>query len=244
LVDVIQRRKLYEEVVDRIQQMILSGVLNSGDRLPSEQQLSDQFGVSRTAIREAVKALAERGLVRVRQGQGTFVVLPSSDRASEFLSMFLQLNKRSITELVEARRAIELEAVALAAARRTDDDLTRITECLEGMRYIQSSAAADPEPFIEADVEFHLNIARATRNEIFPFMLNVLRDLLRENIRQALQAPQTRSRALGEHEKVFAAIKEGDADKARMTMIRHLENAQQWVQSAVVARISVTKLEK
>lgn len=229
---IIQRRKLYEEVADRVQQMIISGTLRPGDRLPPEPQLSEQFGVSRTAIREAVRVLVERCLIEVRQGQGTFVVLPSSDRASEFLSLFLQLTNRSITELLEARRAIELEAAALAAVRRDEDDLRRIAACLDGMRYIQSSPTVDPEPFIESDVQFHLQIARATRNEIFTFMLTVLRDLLRENIRQALRAPQTRSRAIAEHEKVLNAIKKGDPEEARSTMVKHLENAQQWARDA------------
>lgn len=229
---VIQRRKLYEEVADRIQQMVVSGVLRPGDRLPPEPQLSGQFGVSRTAIREAVRALAERGLVEVRQGQGTFIVLPSSHRASEFLSLFLQLTNRSIGELLEARRAIELEAVALAAGRRTEDDVRKMSTFLDGMRYIQSSPTVDPGPFIDSDVQFHLQIARSTRNEIFTFMLTVLRDLLRENIRRALEAPEARSRAIAGHEKILRALERGDATEARMAMNEHLDNAQKWVEAA------------
>lgn len=233
--EIIQRKKLYEEVAERLQHTIVSGALHPGDRLPTEQRLSEQFGVSRTAVREAVKALAERGLVSVRQGQGTFVVHPSSHRASEFLTMFLQLTNRNISELIEARRAIEVEAAALAAVRRTKEDLEGIARCLDAMKYIRSSATADAETFVEADVQFHLHIARATRNQIFTFMLAVLRDLLRENVRQALRAPQTRVRALEEHEKVFRAIKSGDSERARTAMTRHLENAEQWAQDGLAA---------
>jgi GntR family transcriptional regulator, transcriptional repressor for pyruvate dehydrogenase complex len=239
--EIIQRKKLYEEVAERLQHTIVSGALHPGDRLPTEQRLSEQFGVSRTAVREAVKALAERGLVSVRQGQGTFVVHPSSHRASEFLTMFLQLTNRNISELIEARRAIEVEAAALAAVRRTKEDLEGIARCLDGMKYIRSNTTA---AFIEADVQFHLHIARATRNQIFTFMLAVLRDLLRENVRQALRAPQTRSRALEEHEKVFRAIKSGDSERARAAMSRHLENAEQWVQDGLAAGRSVANPEE
>ena len=232
---VISRRNLYEEVTDRIQQMILSRSFRPGDRLPTEQQLAERFGVSRTAVREAVKALAERGLVRVRQGRGTFVALPSADRASEFLSLFLQLNDRSITELLEARRAIELEAVALAAVRRTDDDLRRISSCLERMRHIIEQAPADLGPFIDWDVQFHLHIARATRNEIFTFMLAVLRDLLRRNFSQAIRAPSARSRAIAAHEEILRALERGDPDKARAVMREHLDTAERWVEEAAAA---------
>lgn len=233
--EIILRRNLHEQITDRIQDMILSRSFRPGDRLPTEQQLADQFGVSRTAVREAVKALAERGLVRVRQGQGTFVALPSTDRATEFLSLFLQLNDRSVTELLEARRAIELEAVALAALRRTDEDLQRISACLDSMRYIEEGPAVDPGPFIDSDVQFHLHIARATRNEIFTFMLTVLRELLRRTFSQALLAPGARSRSIEAHERILRALAEGDPDAARTAMGEHLEIAQKWVEEATAA---------
>lgn len=233
---VILRRNLYEQVTDRIQEMILSRSFRPGDRLPTEQQLADQFGVSRTAVREAVKALAERGLVRVRQGRGTFVALPSADRASEFLTLFLQLNDRTITELLEARRAIELEAVALAAIRRTDEDLRQISSCLERMQYIiEQGPDVDLGPFIDWDVQFHLHIARATRNEIFTFMLTVLRELLRRNFGQALRAPGARSRTIAAHEQILRALEQGDPDAARTVMRQHLDTAERWVEEATAA---------
>jgi GntR family transcriptional regulator, transcriptional repressor for pyruvate dehydrogenase complex len=234
--ETIPRRNLYEEVTDRIQHMILCGPLRPGDRLPTEQQLADQFGVSRTAVREAVKALVERGIVRVRQGQGTFVAIPSTDRASEFLSLFLQLTNRNITELLEARRAIELEAVTLAALRRTDDDLHQIAECLDGMRYIELSPTVDPGPFLDSDVRFHLHIAQATRNEIFVFMLTVLRDLLRQSFSKILRAPAVRLRAIAGHEQILRALQGRDPDAARAAMREHLENAQKWAEDAAAAQ--------
>jgi GntR family transcriptional repressor for pyruvate dehydrogenase complex len=233
---VIPRRNLYEQVTDRIQAMIVSRRFQPGDRLPTEQQLAAQFGVSRTAVREAVKTLADRGLVRVRQGQGTFVVLPSLDRAGEFLGLFLQLNNCTIAQLLEARRAIELEAVALAATRRTDEDLRQIGACLDGMRYIESNPMADPEPFISSDVQFHLGIARATRNGIFIFMLTVLRELLRRNFSEAIRAPGATSRTIAAHEQILRALEAGDPDAARSVMQEHLDTAERWVEEAAAAQ--------
>jgi GntR family transcriptional repressor for pyruvate dehydrogenase complex len=215
--------------------MIVSRQFRPGDRLPTEQQLANQFGVSRTAVREAVKTLADRGLVRVRQGQGTFVDLPTSDRVSEFLSLFLQLNNCTIAELLEARRAIELEAVTLAAVRRTDDDLRQMSACLDRMRYIEGGPNLDIEPFITFDVQFHLHIVSATRNEIFTFMLTVLRELLRRNFSQALRAPAARSRTIAAHEQILQALEQGDPETARAVMRDHLDTAGRWVAEAAAA---------
>lgn len=220
----VSRKRLSEEVADRLEETILDGELRLGDKLPPEPALAKRFGVSRTAIREAVKALAEKGLVRVQQGQGSFVTRPSAQHATELLNLYLRLTESAVFELLEVRHAVEVEVAALAAARRTDEELHAIEAALRQMlATMEVDDVAAEEAFIEADITFHLAIAQATHNHIFVFILTTLRELMRENIRQGSQGPDGRRQAAAQHERILAALMAGDAGRARDAMVAHLD---------------------
>ena len=125
----IERQRLFMEVSEQLEKMILSGLYKPGHKLPSEQTLANEFGVSRNVIREAYKSLMERGLVSVKQGKGTFVTAPHLNLVAQALNRFIQsTEKTSHTNLYEIRRVLEVASVKLAAKRANNEDLVTMEE--------------------------------------------------------------------------------------------------------------------
>src|SRR5574338_442321 len=120
------KERLYQEIVDQIQQQILSGALKPGDQIPAERDLAERFGVSRTAVREAIKSLTEKGLIEVFVGRGTFVTNLSPDRVVESMTLLLRTEPHNVASLQEARELLEIPTARLAALRRTDANLDRL----------------------------------------------------------------------------------------------------------------------
>ncbi|HKD76899.1 MAG TPA: GntR family transcriptional regulator, partial [Ktedonobacterales bacterium] len=159
----IQATKLFEQVAVQIEQQILLGGLRSGDRLPTERELAEQFHVSRTAVREALKTLAQKGLVDMRPGRGTIVIDGTSQalRDSLGLVMRMSLSDRS-HNLVEVREILEPEIAAMAAARATEQDIAALQAAVD----VMDATLHDADAFIDADNQFHLMLARATQNAL------------------------------------------------------------------------------
>ncbi|MEJ2292878.1 MAG: FadR/GntR family transcriptional regulator, partial [Deinococcales bacterium] len=173
----LQHRKLYEQVVERIRQQILSGELKSGDQLPNERSLGERYGVSRTVIREAMKTLIQSGLVEVRRGQGTFVVDGTADALKQSLRLMMGFaSEERIGEMVEVRELLEPEIASRAAQRRTENDLVALRAAVRDM----DVALDDARTFIEADNRFHVTLAVATQNHVIPRLLDSVVDLLQE----------------------------------------------------------------
>ena len=152
------KERLYQEIVDQIQQQVLSGALKPGDQIPAERDLAERFGVSRTAVREAIKSLTEKGLIEVFVGRGTFVTNLSPDRVVESMTLLLRNEPDSVANLQEARVLVEVPTARLAAMRRTNEHLERLrTICDE----IEQESSISPR-LIDGDTEFHVQVARAT----------------------------------------------------------------------------------
>lgn len=171
------RERRYEEIALQLQARILSGELAPGDRIPGERDLAAQLCVSRTAVREAIKALAERGLVRVTIGRGTFVTEPSTDHLAHSMALLLHKERDAIASLSEARSLLEIPIARLAARHRTDEHLARLAGILDRFdRLIDSPRAA-----IDVDDEFHSELARAAGNPVLAAMSEMVSALLRED---------------------------------------------------------------
>jgi GntR family transcriptional repressor for pyruvate dehydrogenase complex len=212
--------RLYEQIVAQIEARILDGELRPGDKLPAERELAEQFGVSRTAIREAMKALMLSGLVEIRPGRGTFVTNSTSVVVRNSIDMLVRVGSEAgIQDLIEVREILEPEIAALAAVRASEEDIRSMEEAVAAM----DQAMEDADTFVEADLDFHLALAQGTNNALIPVLIDSLVDLLREHRERAANVEGGLERGQAFHEIILDAVKNKDANGARKSMRAHLE---------------------
>jgi len=220
----IQTERLYKQIVDQIERRIAAGDLKLGDQLPAEPELAQQFGVSRTAVREAVKALCEKGLLEIRPGRGTFVINERPDVIRHSLSLLMSLDPtEGSRSLVEVREILEPEIAALAATRITEEHIATMREAVAMM----DTALDNVDVFVEADLDFHLALAEASQNLIIPALIDTIIDLLREQRRQTGLVNGGLKRGQYHHKKILEAVIRRDPEAARIAMQRHLEQVRQ-----------------
>jgi GntR family transcriptional regulator, transcriptional repressor for pyruvate dehydrogenase complex len=222
-----RKQKLSEKLAAALRERLLSGVFQPGDKLPTESQLTAEFGVSRTVVREAVAALASDGLVEARQGAGVFVM---DHPATAFGALGSEMGSKLSMALnvLEVRMAIEIESAGLAALRRSGAQEAAIEEAfLEFDRLLTAG-----EPTSSADFAFHRAIAEATGNPFYIEVLEVLgrrtipRDLVNELAAEIVQTRAYQAQLQSEHRDIMDAISAGDADRARKAMRSHLSRSQ------------------
>lgn len=215
----IRSGRLYEQIVAQIEERILDGDLNPGDQLPAERDLAEQFGVSRTVIREAMKALTQSGLVVIQPGRGTFVTDSTSMVMRHSLDMLVRVgHETGVKDLIEVREILEPEIAALAAVRASDEDILAMEEAVNAMEM----AMDDTETFIEADLDFHLALAQGADNTLIPVLIDTLVDLLREHRKRAAGVKGGLQRGQAYHKLILEAIRNNNADAARDAMQAHL----------------------
>ena len=221
------RRNLVAEVVQELRDQIGGGAFAVGDRLPSEAQLTESFSVSRTVIREAIATLRADGLVEPRQGAGVFVLEPVEAAQRPF--QIVDLDKiSSIIEMLELRTAVEMEAAALAAARRSPAPEEEIYDAEAEVRAL----AREGQATTEADFRFHRAVALAANNPRFVEFLDVMGPTVipRSNLQVSAsqRSPESYIALIsGEHRAIADAIAAGDAGAARDAMRKHLKGSQQ-----------------
>ena len=227
--------KLSDQVAAQLQEMVLSNAIRPGEKLPPERELCELLGVSRTVVREAVRALVAKGLLEVRRGGGTVVRSPDPALVSEMMTIMLSAGGRDIafTHVQEVRRLLEVELAGLAAERRDDADLARMQAQLDAM----AQFAADPERWAVADVAFHAAIAVATHNPLYPVLLSSISEMLIEVRRTGIRLPDTPGRAYEHHQKIFTQIHAGSRAGARKAMQDHLQESEQTFQRARFSKI-------
>jgi GntR family transcriptional regulator, transcriptional repressor for pyruvate dehydrogenase complex len=216
--EAIQKTKVYEEVAAQLERMILDGAFQPGDKLPPERELSERFGVSRSAVREAIRSLELKGFVEPRPGEGTLVRTPSLDSLLNPLASLLGQKRELVIELLDVRMMIEPPLAARAARNAEPGEIARLEEILERQR----ERVAKQEVAIEEDSEFHYTIVRAAKNSVILKVLDMMMDILRESREQSLQVEGRRERSLAGHRRIFNAIKRRDADAAEAAMRQHL----------------------
>jgi DNA-binding FadR family transcriptional regulator len=219
------RRGLADQLVEHLVAAILHGDHPPDSRLPPEDRLAELFKVSRLTVREAVKELRHKGVVRVEQGRGTFVN-PSS-RWSPLDPALLMARASSAegtrdlaVKLTEARRLVEVGVAGVAAGRRTAQDVTELRRCLDRMR--ETSAKDDVDGFTAADIEFHQAVMAAADNPFITALFEPLVDLLFEVRRAASGFKPGRETAIEAHTRVLDAIEAGSPEAAREAMSVHL----------------------
>ena len=213
------KERLYQEIVDQIQQQILSGALKPGDQIPAERDLADRFGVSRTAVREAIKSLTEKGLIEVFVGRGTFVTNLSPDRVVESMTLLLHNEPHNVASLQEARELLEVPTARLAASRRSDTHIARLRAIMAEM---EQETTISPR-LVDGDTEFHVEVARATGDPVLVLLSQTIVALLRTErlYREDFDVARLPT-ALADHRDIVDAIADGDPDRAAQAMTEHL----------------------
>jgi GntR family transcriptional repressor for pyruvate dehydrogenase complex len=230
------RERLYEQVADHIEDLVSTGKLQVDDRLPPERDLAEKLGVARGVVREAVKVLDARGLVRVEPGRGTFVTEGSAESISEHVSRLFRMGRLTYEDLIEVRKVLEVEIAYFAAGRADLDNLEMMRQAIEQM----DQRLDNPEEYIEADLSFHLALARATQNGMFLLLIEVIVDFLQKSRRLIFQVPGAPQRGQVWHRRILQAVEEGDPDAAADAMRNHMQQvakdaaAGQQVQSAKI----------
>jgi GntR family transcriptional repressor for pyruvate dehydrogenase complex len=224
LYKVIQASRLYEQIVQQIEESILSGELKEGSQLPAERDLAKQFGVSRTAVREAIKALQEKGLVDAFPGRGTFVTSGTFNSMRRSLDQIIRSGETDGgAYLVEVREILEPEIAALAAFRATDQDLAAMKDAVE----VMDQAGQDSDAFIEADLDFHLALAEAAGNPIVLSLIDSIVGLLREQRLRIFRIRGGPERGQHHHKRILDAVKRRDTQGARAAMQAHLSQVRE-----------------
>lgn len=218
----LHRETVAEQVAHHLLEYIERQALAPGAFLPSEARLAEEFGVSRPSVREALKALAARGVVEVANGKGTTVKAMTSEPLSHFFRRTVRMNSEALIELLEVRRGLEVQSAMLAASRRTADDLAALARVVQTMR----RQLNDPEAYTDLDTELHLLIARASGNATMYHLIESIREPLQDTIREGLRRRnpgQQFERVQVMHEDLLAALEQGDAVAAAQAMAVHFD---------------------
>ena len=219
---VIKRRRLYQDIVGQIQEFIRDGVLKPGDRLPPERDLAERLQVSRSSLREAMRALELQGLVVSRPGSGTFVSTESLDTLVSIIAASLTGARDFLNDVFEVRHLLEPQVAALAAERATEEDFQSIAEALGQ----QEQQIARGETGVEGDTAFHFAMARATQNWALVRVISTIANVLRVSRDRSLQTPGRPQRSLASHRHILEMIRRKDAGEARAAMEHHISEVE------------------
>lgn len=215
-----------DEAIVKIKEMILSGELEPGSRLPPEKELSEHLGLSRNSLREAVKALEVIKVLDVRRGDGTYVTSLEPRLVLEAISFVIDLHDdSSILEIFAVRRILEPAAAALAAAKISVVDAQRLRHLIETVDELPTV-----EDLVEHDISFHRAIAGATGNSYLASLIdNLSSDTARARMWRGMTQENVVARTLSEHLAIADAISSGDAELARALTVVHINGVEQWL---------------
>ena len=222
---------LTDEAISKIRNMIQTGELGPGARLPPEHQLAAQIGLSRSGVREAVKALASARVLDVRRGDGTYVTSLAPRLLLEGLGLAVELLRDdTLLEVVEVRRLLEPLATGLAAVRMSDAHLDQLGAILERMR----GAADDVEHLVQFDIEFHHTVLAASGNETLTSLLDGLSSrTLRARIWRGLIEGNAARSTVEEHEAIYRALRARDQPLAQAAALMHVNTSESWLRSVL-----------
>ena len=218
-----------DDAISKIKQMIQQGELRPGDRLPPEQELSERLGLSRSSMREAVKALEAMRILDVRRGDGTYVTSLQPSLLLEAMSFVLDFHEsHAVLEVFEVRRIVEPASAGIAARRAGPE---QVAEMREHLTKVHGDTPSDE--LVEHDGVFHRMIASATGNDYLVSLLETISSqTARARIWRALTQEGAVPRTLHEHERILDAIESGDAEMARAAMIVHIAGVEHWLHDA------------
>ena len=224
----IKKKKLADEVIDEIKRMIQSGELKEGDRLPNQNELAAQLGVSRTSLREAFNTLSVLGILEQHQGYGTIVKSKFSALYADHLSAPFITDEKATMELLEARQFIEIGAARLAAKNATPKQIKEMGVLIDDMA--KANKREDTQKLSEQDIEFHFLIAQATQNRVIIHLLATIRGLMEKFMHEAFLILHDQKRYLKAHRDIYNAIKKKDPLKASSLIKKHIADVQKDLQ--------------
>src|SRR5258707_12091438 len=218
----VKTSRLYEQIVQQVEESILKGQLKPGDQLPAERELAQQFGVSRTAVREAVKTLREKGLVEAYAGRGTFITNGSTNSIRNTLDRMIRDGPlEGMVHLAEMREILEPEIAFLAAKRADQETISAMQESIS----VMDAARMDPEAFIEGDLDFHLALAEAAGNPLILSLIDSIVGLLREQRMRTYYTEGGPERGQYHHKRILEATEHRDPQGARDARRAHLRRS-------------------
>jgi GntR family transcriptional repressor for pyruvate dehydrogenase complex len=229
LLEPVKRSRIYEHIVDQIHVLIREGRWAPGDQIPPERELAERFQVSRTSVREALRALEMQGVIESRQGGGTFIRTADTEALVPPLAAAILRGQRELTEVLEVRELIEPGIARLAAARATAEHVTELETLLERQR----DCISHGRPFVDEDTAFHYTLARAADNHILLRLHNVILDVLRESRQSYLHVPDRPQTSLRGHEAILAAVRAKDSDTAYGASLAHITEVRDGILRAI-----------
>ncbi|WP_435174951.1 FadR/GntR family transcriptional regulator [Actinacidiphila sp. bgisy145] len=219
-----------DEAIDKIKDMIVSGALRPGDRLPKESELAAELGLSRNSLREAVRALSLIRILDVRQGDGTYVTSLDPQLLLEALSFVVDFHRDdTVLEFLAVRRILEPAATAMAAVRLTADELDVLQGKLDAL-----GPAPSVEQLVASDLDFHRGIVQGSGNSVLCSLLDGLSGpTTRARIWRGVTQEDAIARTLHEHRAILGALRDRDPDAARAWATVHVASVEQWLRSTL-----------
>lgn len=214
-----EKKNVYTAIVERIHSMIVAGEIQPGDKLPPERKLAERFGVSRSHLRQAFQALAERGVIESRQGDGTYLLTNMESGVSvDAILEAITAQSDVLHDIIEFRRMIEPQIASLAAQRinATTLDRLKVVTCDQQRALLGGREATD------LDAEFHQLLAESTRNQVLGRVMTTIQSIINESRSEWLQSSNRRSTSVEGHLRIIDALEAGDADRASAAMQDHI----------------------
>jgi len=220
----LRRETLPEQLADELMDRVAREQLSPGDYLPPAGTLAEEYGVSRPVVREALRMLEARGVIRTLNGRGAVLQPISHEQLSQFFARAVLMREESLVELLEVRKGLEVESALLAAQRATAGDLDRITKLVHDMGQV----VGEGEAYAELDARLHLEIASAAHNKMLLFLIESIREPLKKSIEAGLRSRENiahHQRVQELHEDLAVALRAGDSQRAAAVMTLHFDEA-------------------
>jgi len=225
----VSLEKPVDVIIRQIKELLVSGRLKPGDKLPPERKLSEQFAVGRTHVREALRKLEFFGILQTRPQSGTFVASIGVSALKSLIADVLKIDSPSFLSLVETRVLLEEATIKLACQRRTKEDIKQLEASLNA--YLEKAEAGIKA--VDEDLLFHLTVAEASKNKVLKSLLLIIIPDIISNYSVFKVCDTVSGKALNEHKQIFASIKEGDAEKGAAVMKKHLKGVMDFAKSLV-----------
>lgn len=225
----LKREPLNVAIARKLLDYLLSGSFTPGQRIPSERQLMQAMGVSRSAVREANKSLSLLGLLEIRQGDGTYLRKSGFSLLPQVIDWGLLLEDPYVVDLMEARKYVEIVTAGLAAENRSEEDLDDLRAIIRTM----SESADDIERYVDSDTDFHLRLAKAAGNLVFENLLSNFRSLLLIWSKKILEAAGETETSLAMHTPILEAVERKDSEAASQAMVAHMERSSRRLREAL-----------
>lgn len=216
----IKSVRLSRNVTEQLIDLIMSGKISPGEKLPPEKKLMDSFGIGRSSLREAIRALEALGLVEVKVPEGTFVSENLADFFTKQLTLMSKIGFDNISELIEARLTIETQIAILAAKKATPEDIEDLDKIITDMR----NSTDDDIQFHKHDLSFHKKLSEMSRNSFLIQVMNILQEITSLWIKKVIPLEGTKPLAVEQHTKILESIKKRDAEGTFKAIDVHLKH--------------------